>query len=229
MSALVTEPYSASVSPTFRRISISTFPSRDASVSLNGTLAQICGQNPVQTRCYSGATNTSSLSFIRAYNPSAPAVSVKDVQLVNLNCNDASAPYFLLNGGCSVEMHAVVQFNGSGDQQGPSADCAQVSVSPGGAMTWSEGGIGGPLGTWKRTISLASSSGRTAFGITARYKNATRNDCQQLQSFTDPRVAAPYVANDASGPVEYLHVLNLNTGTPANSLEKSRRSPRVDS
>lgn len=190
--------------------------SRDPSASLSGSLDAICRQNLVQTRCYAGGTNSSSLSFIRAYSPGTPAVAVRDVQLINANCsNDLSAPYFLLNGGCSVQMHAVVDFGVSGDPQGMPT-CGSVS-----GMTWSAGGIGGPLGTWTRTIGLTAGSGRNPLGITATYRDPTRSNCSQPLSFTESKVAAPYVANDASGPVEYLEVRNLTTGTLGNSLPKA--------
>jgi hypothetical protein len=79
-----------------------------------GTLSQICNQVLVQ--CYQGADTGpwTGLTYIHGYQttgigtPIAPIV--RDVSLYNVGCLDDSAPYFLLNAGCSVGVKAKIDF-----------------------------------------------------------------------------------------------------------------------
>ena len=197
--------------------------SRDPAVSLSGPLSTVC-QPTIQTKCYAGSTSTSGLSFIHVYSDSSSPVAVRQVELQNLTCgSDLSAPYFVLNGGCAVQVNAVVDFGVSGNPVGMPT-CADVSASPGGNMTWSANGLGGALGTWSTTITLPPTGptvGRTNVDLTATYRNPSRINCSQPLSTSFPKVAAPHVADDASGPVEFLEVVNLDTGTLGNSINKS--------
>ena len=101
--------------------------SRDPSTSYNvdsGSLQSICNQNLTQTRCYSGASATSGLSFIHAYNgsggnPSASNAVIRDVTLgggcgigVSAPARDSN-PYFNVDDGnsCSgIVISAAIDF-----------------------------------------------------------------------------------------------------------------------
>jgi hypothetical protein len=145
---------------------------------------------------------------------------VRQVELGAVGCpaTDLSAPHFTLNGGagCTAVVSAVVNFNVSGNPT-LHPHCARI---PG--FTWSAGGIGGSLGTWTGTVSLPAGSGRQNVNLsgTSGPRNGTQcgNPNQQPNSFTRTKVAGAYVANAASGPVEYLELEAV--GLPdANSIE----------
>jgi hypothetical protein len=193
--------------------------SRDPSASLSGTLNDICTQNPVQTKCHAGATSTSSLSFIRAYSDSASPVAARAFELAGGCGTDLSAPYFNLNGGCPIFVtRAVVDFGVSGDPTNMPT-CGRVSISPGGNLNWVADGT--PLGHWEGGP-FTPSAGRNTVTLTAEVKRPTGSNCnQRTNAISGERVAAPYVADDASGPIEYLRLDNLDDGTPANSINKS--------
>jgi hypothetical protein len=141
------------------------------------------------------------------------------VELSGGCASDLSAPYFNLNGGCSMAVaRAVVDFGVAGD---PTAMpiCARVSTSPGGALSWVDsGGIGHWTGG---AFTPATASGRNTVTMTLRVRRPNGNNCNQLTTVLTERVAAPYVADDASGPVEYVHVLNTDDGSYGNSINQS--------
>ena len=76
-------------------------------ISLNGTIAQICNQNPTQTHCYGGGTLTSGISYIHAYSTSgggtAGAPLIRDVSLGGGCSDDLSRPYFNLRAAARSE------------------------------------------------------------------------------------------------------------------------------
>jgi hypothetical protein len=206
--------------------------SRSANPSLSGSLAAICGQNPAQTRCVTGSGNESGASFIHGYsgqNGTLAGPVPKQVELQNLTCtNDQSAPYFLMNGGCQARVQAVIDFGvaAGGD---PRLDPYCVSVNAnlgGGAMTWSANGLGGPLGTWTANISLPAAGdtgGRNELDLSWKSGHKPNKPCSggQVNSDTLDKVAAPYVANDNSDPIDYLEIQNLNPPPfLANSIDR---------
>jgi hypothetical protein len=198
--------------------------SDDPSPNLGGSLAQICGQSPVNRKLACYGTGSAGLSFIHGYSGgltgSLADPQVREVQLSAVGCpaTDLSAPHFTLNGGagCTAVVNAVLNFNVSGNPT-LHPHCARV---PG--YTWSAGGIGGSLGTWTGTVSLPTGSGRQNVNLsgTSGPRNASQcgNPNQQPHSFSRTKVAGAYVANAASGPVEYLKL--TATGLPdPNSIE----------
>ena len=202
----------------------------DPTPATTGTLAAICGQDPGLVGCYGGASATSGLSFIHAYNGgfngTLASPQVRQVELFASGCPipaDYSAAYFTLAGNCSAAVQAVLDFGVTGDPT-PHPRCARV---PG--YTWSAGGIGGTLGTWTGSITLNAGTGRNQVNLsgTSGPRNALvcGNPGQQPNSFSRPKVASPYVANAASGPVQYLRLTATHyDGTPvgdANSVEKN--------
>lgn len=201
----------------------------DPNPTTTGTLTEICNQAPATIRCYGGASATSGLSFIHAFSGGTSGTLaspyVRDVRLFATGCSvppDHSAPYFTLAGECSATVQAVVDFGVSGDPtQHP--HCARIS-----GYTWSPGGIGGTYGTWTGSVSLPADGGRRQVNLrgTSGPRNGTQcgNPNQQPNSFTRNKVAAPFVANNASGPVQYLKLEASLNGAPvadANSVEKN--------
>ena len=207
---------------------------------MGGTLAQICGQSPGLIKCYAGSSQTSGLSFIHAYsggfNGTFTSPQARQVELFASGCGvvDFSAPHFTLDGGCSATVQAVIDFGPSGS---PSPLVAPVCALVDG-MTWSAGGIGGALGTWTGSMSLPAASGRQALTIQTHTGPRANNPALCPAGNNRPNdpalgvVAAPYVANTASGRVQYLKLAaNLaSSGVPvgdANSVEKDNYLYRV--
>jgi hypothetical protein len=189
-------------------------------VSLGGTLSTICNQNPTQTHCYAGGTLTSGVSFIHAYssqgNGSAQNPIVRDVSLGGGCTDDLSRPYFNVEGGCPIGINATIDFGtGATDPRRPVAlggVCASVSASPGGNLAWS-GGV------WTGVFTPAKESGQTEVDLNWDTDNAGGCGGPGGHSGSFNKVAKPYVADDASGPVQYLTV-EKSIGGLANSMEK---------
>ncbi|MBA3375166.1 MAG: Tad domain-containing protein, partial [Actinobacteria bacterium] len=183
--------------------------SRNPNVSLTGSLRTICNQDTVQTTCYAGGTSTSGLSFIHSYtnsgSGSAANPRIRQVELAG-GCGQ-SGPYFNLDDDVScnaILIQAVLDFGVSGDPTG-FPTCARVTATPGGAMTWGAGGVGGQLGTWTASFVPAIQSGRREVNLTTQYKKPSASDCSQLNNGPSfGRVAAPYVA-DEDGSVVVKH------------------------
>jgi Putative Flp pilus-assembly TadE/G-like len=197
-------------------------------LQVSGPLPTICGQSPGLVACYGGATQTSGLSFIHGYNGGYNGAlgnpQARQVELTGAcTAADLSGPYFMLDGGCSVAVQAVLDFGVTGDPtQHP--ECARV---PG--FTWSDGGPDPSRGVWTGTMNLPAASGRNVLNLsgTSGPRNATEcgNPGQQPNSWSVSKVAAPYVANGASGPVQYLDLNatyedGVTVGDP-NSVEKN--------
>jgi len=196
-----------------------------------GTLAAICGQDPGLVACYGGASPTSGLSFIHGYNGGFTGAinspQARQVELFASGCSaaDLSAAYFTLDGDCSAAVQAVIDFGVTGDPRPLSAACASVN-----GFTWSDGGLGGSLGTWTGSVGLPEGSGRQTVNLNwsaGRRPQGRSGNCHPNQPNSDTlqKVAAPYVANSASGPVQYLKLTATHAdGTPvgdANSVEKN--------
>jgi len=201
----------------------------DPTPATGGTLASICGQDPGLVKCYGGSSPTSGLSFIHGYNGgfngTLASPQVRQVELFASGCSaaDLSAAYFTLDGDCSAAVQVVLDFGLTGDPtQHP-----QCARGPG--YTWGPGGIGGARGTWTGSVALPADFGRAevSLGGTSGPRNATQcgNPGQQPNSFSRPKIHAPYVANIAFGPVQYLKLTATHTDlTPvgnANSVEKT--------
>jgi hypothetical protein len=212
--------------------------------NIGDTPPYTCNQAPRRWNCYAGSTGdgSSSLSFIHGYDDDASGSVanpvVKDVRLTPGDCTsdpgNLSAPYFVLEGPCNAGVEAVVDFGSAAPDPRDFPICAIVEAN-GAGMTWSPGGIGGPLGTWTTSgapIGLAAESGRTVVNLhwwsgPKRPPNPPvacgTNKSQRQQDGPFPKVAAPYVANDDpsqpadSGPVEFLELTTLG-GATANSL-----------
>ena len=197
-----------------------------------GTLPAICGQSPGLIRCYGGSTATSGLTFIHAYNGSyngsKPSPQVRQVELLPAGCAvpaDYSAPYFTLDGACSAVVRAVVDFGVTDDPQPLNKACAEIN-----GFTWAAGGPDPTLGVWTGSVALPAGSGRQVVNLTWKSGNneqGNSGNCanNQPNGGTMSKVAAPYVSNLASGPVQYLKLFatyadGTIVGDP-NSVEKN--------
>lgn len=199
---------------TSSRTSVVILVSKDnPSPSMTGTLAQICGQPPPNLiKCYGGSSAGSGLSSITGYQVSGAGglanAIVRQVDLFSVGCStqsDLSAPYFTLQGDCSASVQAVIDVGvtgGTDPTQYP--NCVDIN-----GMTWSGNVSGGSLFTG--SIALPAATGRQAVSLSGRRtdRNTGNSTCKNstdvTYSFPNP-VAAAYVADDASGPVEYLRL-----------------------
>jgi hypothetical protein len=216
------------------------FPS-GGTLSLTGSLSQICGQAPGVVSCFAGDGNQDGLTFIHGWNDEngTPAVPVvRDVSVLDVNCEDLSAPYFLRTGDCDLGLQAVLHFEPTPGFDPESAEV--VFDAPGCApngCTMTYVGLGAGVGEtiWSGFGARFPDefSGRSTFSITVRteFPVGTSNE----RTFTG--VAHPYVAepvdlkgNQAppgagAGPVDYLVLSTIdplvpdansrNTGDPA--------------
>lgn len=208
----------------------------DATPAITGLLTDICTQDPGLVTCYAGSGQTSGVSHIHAYDGGASGSlanpAIREVELTKVGCSaaDQSAPYFTLDGetpdeACSAGIRAVINFGVPGVDPTVLPRCARV---PG--FTWSDDGT--PHGQWTGgSMSLPAGSGRQELDLswTSGPKNASDcgNPSQQPNSGSFNVVAAPYIANGASGPVQYLKLTAKNdpgclgADVPdANSVEK---------
>ena len=111
----------------------------------------------------------------------------------------------------------MLDFNVSGD---PTLypHCARV---PG--YTWGAGGIGGALGTWTGTSSLPSGTWPPEVNISGyrRGRGTEPSAGTRISSRIRPfnKVSAAYIADGASGPVEYLNLDADRGAVDPNSIE----------
>jgi hypothetical protein len=190
----------------------------------SNSVSTICAQLFVTCYAINGASYNG-LLFIHGYQASGgtptPASPVlRDVSLYNQSCTDGSAPYFVLNGGCTVGVHAKIDFGCPllcGGNARPAG--AAVKVDRLGCPTSGQNPKGCPMsynsatGYWDTsgpeypTIPSAASGVVVSlnWGTTAGGNNHT---------FT--QVARPFSASDDSGPIQYAQV--TEGGTSAQSL-----------
>ena len=194
-----------------------------------------CNQAATRVRCYSGSTGASGLSFIHGYDddPAGSAASpiIKDVRLTSAGCStfptNLSAPYYVFDGPCNVGVEAVLDFGNQPNPPGnptstPRGIRAEVTAN-GASLTWIRPIPPDTLGTWScgNCIGLAADSGRNQVDISWKTQTGGNNT---KKNGTFGKVAAPYVTNDASGPVNFLELtcassVNYNCPTLlANSL-----------
>ena len=208
---------------------VNPFPS-GGTLSLSGTLTQICGQEPGIVSCYAGDGSQDGLTFIHGWNaengtPQVPVV--RDVSVLNVNCEDLSAPYFLRTGDCDLGLQAVLHFGSE-----PTFDPATAEVvfdAPGCGSNGCTMSYGGPGAVAGETIWTGFGArfaddffGRSTFSIevTTEFPVGAENQ----RTFTG--VAHPYVAEPAvlqgnqappgagAGPVQYLKLSTLDPGVP---------------
>jgi hypothetical protein len=208
------------------------FPS-GGTLSLTGTLTQICGQAPGIVSCYAGDGSQSGLTFIHGWNdengtPQRPVV--RDVSVLNLTCEDLSAPYFLRTGDCDLGLQAVLHF---GTEPLFDPETAEVVLSAPGCgrngctMDYDSAGAGVGESIWTTTGARFADDfvGRSTFSITVTTEFPV--GVEHERTFTG--VAHPYVAEPAdlrgnqappgvgAGPIQYLKLSTLDSVLDPNS------------
>ena len=199
-----------------------------------GALTAMCTQSPGLVSCYGGDGNQDGLTFIHGWSqlPGGTPVQpqIRDVWVLDLTCgDDLSAPYFLRAGDCDLGAEAVIDFGVGGD---PSRRPAQGGISAEVSLT--APGCGGqgcrmdyvgpaPSGDpneslWRTSSSatLAADFGRSTFSVKWETEVAGHG-----HSGTFGGVAHPYVADEKSGPIDYLE---LTTNEPGVIDANSRNS-----
>jgi hypothetical protein len=192
---------------------------------LNGTVAAVCGRLFVQ--CYNG--DQTGLEFIHGYSTAgigtAATPIVRSVTLTKGGsgaCTDDSAPYFMLNGGCTIGVQANVDFGLTGDPTAdpPTGVNATVKV---GSCTLSYTGSSGTTSSWSAANCQNIASGAGQVPLNLNWTTGTKKTGGVL-SGTFATVARPF-ANDGatdtqSYPIAYAQVTqgSLCTGGVANSV-----------
>jgi hypothetical protein len=206
--------------------------SRDPAFAATGSLDSICTDNPTQTFCYTyDGSLSGGISFIHSYNGGGTGTAdvpiVRDVTLAG-GCGVGSAspardsnPYFNVDDGttCSgIGISATIDFGtGGADPTQPVASggvCAEVSASPGGNMIYA-GGV------WTAAFTPAIGSGSNPIDLTTTTDTTGNCSGGNNPSDTFDKVGNPYVADEASGPVQYLLLEDTDTGLVANSINKT--------
>ena len=202
--------------------------SRDSSfvAPTSGTLASVCTSNPVQTLCYGTPwSSTSNRAYsIWAYTGGTGSRNpplLRQVELSGGCPTDKSAPYFNLDGGCSIAVSAHIEFNsGGGNPTAPASPiCAQAWVN-GNPMTWGAY-AGDPFGRWTGTFTPSAGSGRNNVTITWETDQAAPACGGQHWSGSFGPTNAAYVGNTNSGPIQYLRATDNLTGLEAGSIDKT--------
>jgi hypothetical protein len=206
----------------------------DDTPTLMGSLYDICNQAPGFVRCYGGHEALDGIGFIHGWasGPATPgSPRIGDVTLSNTDCpEELSAPYFYRSGGCQVGVTAVIDF-GVDDPDDVNAEVELDAPGCGGsgcAMEYQGPGPSGTQGIWETTEDATfdpTFEGRAEFSIDwqtsgggGKKKDDDDDDDDDGgggsgKSGTFEGVAHPYVADEGSGPIEYLD-LDSSDGVP---------------
>lgn len=115
---------------------------------MSGSLAAVCNQALIT--CDAGTGTRPGLELIHGYNAGGTGTAanpiLRSVTLTVGTCTDDSAPYFLLNGGCTVGVDAELDFGVTGNPSIP------VNA----------GGLGAKVGIGNCNLAYVSSSGTTS-------------------------------------------------------------------
>ena len=201
----------------------------DNTPSVGGTLAEICGQSPGLVKCYAGSGNEDGLTFIHGWSdasgtPAAP--QIRDVSVLNIDCEDLSAPYFLMTGDCNLGVRAIIHF-GSNPLFNPQSatvrlDAPGCNARNGCSMAYVGSAPGGET-VWQTTQNARFADdffGRSTFsiGVTTTFPAGVTNSVA-FTGVAHPYVAAPAVlqGNQAppaveAGPVEYVKIATSDPG-----------------
>ena len=192
----------------------------NASPTLTGSLTAICNQAPNLVKCYGGDGATDGIGFIHGWSGTPGNPRIGDVSLSNVDCpEELSAPYFYRSGGCDLGLTAVIDF-GVANPASVGADVELDAPGCGGGgcnMAYQGPGPSGTEGIWATTQSATlgtgpNDDGRQDFSI--HWDN-------DGGSGTFVGVAHPYVADDLSGPIEYLDLGTSDAAPDGNSREQS--------
>ena len=188
-------------------------------ISLNGTINQICNQNPTQTHCYGGGTLTSGISFIHALHAAGHRQRRRPDRSATSRSAAAArtisrAPYFNLTGRLPDRNHGhdrlrarVEQRQGTRAEPSDGARRVRSGERFAGGHAPVHGHVAGSGSVWGNASShppetsganQVNLSGSTDNNGGCNGNNGSGGNC----SFN--KVAKPYVADDTSGPVQYL-------------------------
>lgn len=184
-------------------------------------LPNVCTQSPGLIRCHAGSSPTSGANFIHGWsdNPggflTAADPQIRDVSVIPVGCGaDLSAPYFLASADCSVGVTAKIDFGFPSNPvpNRPTGIGASASLH----ASVNCGGSGDPLGysgisgtetTWDGgSKTILTGSGRNPLSIEVRWQPLPGPGLSKCF----PLVAAPYAADSASGPLEYVDIENAD-------------------
>jgi hypothetical protein len=199
-----------------------------------GALTAMCTQAPGLVACYGGDGNQDGLSYIHGWSqlPGGTRQSprIRDVWVTEGTCgDDLSAPYFLREGDCDVGVEAVIDFGmpGNPTPNPPTGARARVTLdAPGCTGQGCKMEYVGPAPSgianeslWETTsmARLDANDGRQTFTIDWE----TEFPDQSTHSGSFGAVAHPYVADEASGAIDYLQ---LTTNEPGVLDANSRNS-----
>lgn len=177
-----------------------------ASWSLTGSLATVCGQDFVD--CYAADPTTGAVTggllFVHGYTTSGTGTAavpiLRDVTTPPATCTDGSAPSFVLNSGCTVNVRAKVDFGtatGTALKVAPAAwnTCPNGGSAPKGcAMTFNSG-----TGYWQTNVPLSIPAGSGPLAVDLNWGTSSSNG-------TFSQVSRPFSASAASGPIVYAQV-----------------------
>jgi Flp pilus assembly protein TadG len=205
----------------------------DPDPDLSLPLPNVCTQSPGLIRCHAGSGPTSGANFIHGWAdiPGAPgAPQIRDVSAFGIGCTDTSAPYFLANADCSVGVTAKIDYGVPGDPRRPPAAGGVDAVARLHASATC-GGSGDPL-DWQGTVGTESewsggskminfASGRNPLSISWISDDGPPGPAS---AGCFPLVAAPYAADDASGPLEYVDIQDFDVPPYPASVDGNSRN-----
>ena len=191
-----------------------------------GSLAQICSQDPSLVTCYAGSGQEDGLTFIHGWSdlPGTLVVpQIRDVSLFAADCDEFSAPYFLRSAEeCAIGAEAVIDFGFNPDPTPapPAGISAVVKLrGPGCGNRGCDMDYVGEASAenesiW-RTSELSTldprALGRQNYSVSWKTKSPVGVD----RSGTFGGVAHPYVADERSGPIDYLKITTSDPTDPA--------------
>jgi hypothetical protein len=205
----------------------------DPNPNISLPLPNVCTQSPGLIRCHGGSGPTSGVNFIHGWSDipggylTAAAPQIRDVTVLGCGA-DLSAPYFLANADCSVGVTAHIDFGFPSDPVpnrptgiGASATLHASTNCGGSGDSLGYSGISGTETTWtggSKTINAAS--GRNPLSIEIRWQPLPGSGFSKCF----PLVAAPYAADDASGPIEYLDIEDVDQAPYPLSVDGNSRN-----
>ena len=219
--------------------SVIILASRDPNVNLNygnGSVQQVCNQDPVQTNCYGGPGLNDGISLIHIYSGSGPTPAIRDATLSGGCATADSRPYYNLdaqdsNGiGCTLTVSAQIDFGTGGTDPTDPPDCATASIVGGTAMGY-DSGSDRWIGTKSFPSSPSTPAGRYYMDIDWTTRKTGSGPCAtgttKTNSGTLQDVAGAYVADDKSDAIEYLKLDNMTAGLPTTDGNSYPKTPNA--
>ena len=197
-----------------------------------GTLAEICGQDPGLVICYAGSGDEDGLTFIHGWSdlPGTPTdPQIRDVSLFAAACdNEFSSPYFLRSAEeCTLGATAVIDF-------GFDPDPTPAQPTGIGAVVELRGPGCGNQGCTMEFVGEATAANESIWQTTSRFSTLDpRNLGRQnysisaewefpagvTRSHTFENVAHPYVADERSGPIDYVKITTSDLDAAGNPIQ----------